>query len=128
MVANGRELDRIFGALSDAKRRAILQRLTEGDATVGELAEPFRVSRQAISKHLVVLEDAGLVERTPDGRMTRCRIDPEPMKEAADWVERFRIFWEGRLDALARYVEGPSEGRPGPPGSPDSIDEEEDEE
>lgn len=106
MVANTEALDRIFGALSDRKRRAILRRLTDGTATVGELARPFDVSRQAISKHLRVLEDAGLVERQPDGRMTRCSLEPGPMKEAAEWVERFRMYWEGQLDALARYVEG----------------------
>lgn len=106
MVANTEALDRIFGALSDRKRRAILRRLTDGTATVGELARPFDVSRQAISKHLRVLEDAGLVERQADGRMTRCSLEPGPMKEAAEWVERFRTYWEGQLDALARYVEG----------------------
>lgn len=105
MVANSEELDRIFGALAHARRRAILRRLTEGDATVGELARPFRVSRQAISKHLVVLEDAGFVRRDPEGRVTRCSLEPEPMREIAEWVERFRGYWEGRLDALARYVE-----------------------
>lgn len=103
--AQDAELDRIFGALSDAKRRAILRTLAEGEATVGELARPFDVSRQAISKHLVVLEDAGLVERTPDGRMTRCALDPEPMRDVAEWLERFRTYWEDRLESLSRYIE-----------------------
>jgi len=116
MVANSEELDRIFGALADGKRREMLRRLTEGDATVGELARPFDVTRQAISKHLVVLEEAGLVRRDPEGRITRCSLEPEPMRDVAEWVERFRTYWEGRLDALARYVEeeSPSEDVPPP--------------
>lgn len=105
MVTSSRELDRIFGALADAKRRAILRRLAEGEATVGELAEPFDVSRPAISKHLRVLEGAGLVRRTPEGRMSRCELDAAPMREAAEWVARYRRHWEGRLDALADLLE-----------------------
>jgi DNA-binding transcriptional ArsR family regulator len=97
-------LDRVFAALSDRTRRAILARLARGDATVGELADPFEMSRPAISKHLRVLEDAGLVTRTPEGRMTRCELEAEPMAAAAEWVERYRVFWEGRFDALARYL------------------------
>lgn len=104
MVTNS-ELDLIFGALADGTRRAILARLARGEATVGELAAPFEVSRPAISKHLRVLERAGLVERTRDGRVSRCGLDAEPLREAADWVERYRQFWEGRLDALSSYLE-----------------------
>lgn len=106
MVTNTNHLDLVFGALAHATRRAILARLTREAATVGELAEPFDVSRPAISKHLRVLEEAGLVERTPDGRTSRCELDAEPMREAAEWVERYRVFWDARLDSLARYVEG----------------------
>lgn len=98
-------LDAVFAALADGKRRAILERLARGDATVGELAEPFQVSRPAISKHLRVLERAGLVRRTPDGRMTRCTADPAPLEGAVEWVERYRAFWVERLGALARYLE-----------------------
>ena len=72
---------------------------------MGELARPFRVSRPAISQHLRVLERARLVRRERDGRVSRCRLDPVGMREAAYWVERYRAFWEGRLDALARYME-----------------------
>ncbi len=105
MVTNGPQLDRIFGALADSTRRAILTRLAQGEATVGQLAEPFDVSRPAISKHLRVLERAGLVRRTPEGRMSRCELDAGPMQDAAAWVERYREYWEKQLDQLKRYVE-----------------------
>lgn len=116
MVTNTRQLDSVFGALSDATRRAILEELALGERTVGELAEPFDISRPAISKHLRVLERAGLVQRTPEGRISRCTLDASPLREAADWVEHYRAFWEGRLDALARYLE-----------TPNPVDEEEEE-
>jgi DNA-binding transcriptional ArsR family regulator len=98
-------LDRTFAALADPTRRAILARLAKGDATVKEVASPFPVSRPAISKHLRVLEAAGLVVRTKDGRVSRCTLDARPMRDAAEWVERYRTYWEGQLDALARYLE-----------------------
>lgn len=105
MVTNDARLDRTFAALADSTRRAILARLTHGDASVGELARPFRVSRPAISKHLRVLERAGLVRRERRGRVSRCELEARPMGEAADWVERYRVFWEAQLDALQRYAE-----------------------
>jgi DNA-binding transcriptional ArsR family regulator len=105
MVTSEARLDRTFGALADGTRRAILGRLARGEATVGELARPFRVSRPAISKHLRVLERAGLVRRARDGRISRCALDATRLREAADWVECYRAFWTGRLDALARYAE-----------------------
>jgi DNA-binding transcriptional ArsR family regulator len=105
MVTSSTTLDRTFGALADPTRRAILARLAAGEATVGELAAPFAVSRPAISKHLRVLERAGLVRRSRDGRLSRCELDADPMKDAAEWVERYRSFWEGQLDALSRYLE-----------------------
>ena len=105
MVTNSAGLDRTFGALADGTRRAILARLASGEATVGELAEPFRMSRPAISKHLRVLERAGLVRSTRHGRVSRCVLDAAPMREASDWVDAYRVFWSGRLEALARYVE-----------------------
>jgi DNA-binding transcriptional ArsR family regulator len=105
MVTSSERLDRTFGALADETRRAILGRLAHGDATVGELARPFRVSRPAISKHLRVLERAGLVQRAREGRISRCELDAGAMREAAEWVDRYRAFWEGRLDALSRYIE-----------------------
>ena len=104
MVTNA-TLDRTFGALADPIRRDILARLAEGEATVGELARPYAVSRPAISKHLRVLERAGLVRRSRDGRINRCELEAGPMRDAAEWVERYRRFWEGQLDSLSRYLE-----------------------
>lgn len=104
-------LDALFGALSHRTRRAILSRLREGEATVSEVAEPFDMSRPAVSKHLNVLEEAGLVRRIPDGRVNRCRVDPEALEAAAEWVERYRRHWDDRLDALADYLENEEEER-----------------
>ena len=105
MVTNSEQLDLTFGALADPIRRAILARLAHGEATVGELAAPFPVSRPAISKHLRVLERAGLVHRARDGRLSRCELDAEPMRAASEWVAHYREFWESQLDSLARYLE-----------------------
>ena len=99
------QLDATFAALADPTRRAILARLAKGDSTVGDLARPFEISRPAISKHLRVLERAGLVQRARDGRLSRCGLDASPMRDAAEWVEQYRQFWERQLDALARYLE-----------------------
>ena len=103
MHTNAHTLDLTFGALADSTRRAMLTRLASGEATVGELARPFDISRPAISKHLRVLEKAGLVRRTVDGRISRCELDAAPMKSAAEWVEFYRKYWEGQLDLLAKY-------------------------
>ena len=105
MVTNRSDLDLTFAALADPTRRAILERLQLGDATVGELAAPFEISGPAVSKHLRVLERAGLVRRARDGRISRCRLDASPMRHAADWVADYRRFWEGQLDALAAYFD-----------------------
>jgi DNA-binding transcriptional ArsR family regulator len=98
-------LDATFGALADPTRRAILARLARGEAMVTELAEPFHVSLPAISKHLRVLESAGLLEREIDGRVHRCRLAAEPMKDAAAWIAQYRAFWETQFDALEKYLE-----------------------
>jgi DNA-binding transcriptional ArsR family regulator len=98
-------LDATFGALADPTRRAILARLAQGEAMVTELAEPFRVSLPAISKHVRVLEAAGLLEREVDGRVHRCRLVAQPMKNAAAWIEQYSAFWELQFDALAKYLE-----------------------
>jgi len=105
MVTINRKLDHTFGALADGTRRAILERLAHSDATVGELAERFHVSRPAISKHLRVLERAGLVRRIRDGRLSRCSIDGAALRAATRWMNDSLAFWTGQLDSLARYVE-----------------------
>ena len=97
-------LDAVFAALADPTRRAILSTLARGEATVGELAAPFAVSLPAISKHLRVLEDAGLVVRERDGRLRRCRPALGPMREAAGWITQYRRYWEEHFDALATYL------------------------
>ena len=97
------QLDAIFGALADPTRRAILARLTTGEASVQELAEPFRMSQPAISKHLKVLENAGLVSRAQDAQRRPRRLEAKPLAVANEWLERYRKYWEGnyeRLDAL----------------------------
>ena len=104
MVTNDTQLDLVFSALGDRTRRAILERLAHGETTVGELAEPFHISRPAISKHLRVLERAG--------RISRCELDAGPMRDAAEWVEEYRRFWEDQLDSLARYLEKESSTEP----------------
>lgn len=98
-------LDATFGALADPTRRSILERLIGGESSVTSLAEPFDMSLPAVSKHLRVLEKAGLLTQEKDGRVRRCRMDAGPMKEASDWVGRYRIFWEEQLDSLADYIE-----------------------
>ncbi len=97
-------MDATFGALADPTRRAILARLAIGEATVSELAQPFEMSLPAVSKHLGVLEDAGLLMRAKDGRIRRCSLLAGPMREASDWISDYRRFWEDRFDALADYL------------------------
>ena len=97
-------LDRAFGALAHPIRRGILARLASGEATVSELAKPFKVSAPAISKHLRILEDAGLLSRRKQGREHRCRLEAQRMQEAERWLERQRQFWNERLGALERYL------------------------
>lgn len=93
-----------FAALADPTRRAILARLSRGEASVTELAEPFDMSMPAISKHLKVLERAGLVARTREAQWRPCRLEPAPLKEVADWVEHYRRFWEESFDRLDEYL------------------------
>ncbi len=99
-------LDAILHALSDRTRRALLARLAAGPAMVSQLAEPFDVTRVAISKHLRVLEQARLVSRTVDGRVHRCALTAAPLREVERWLADYRSFWTQRLEALARYAEG----------------------
>ena len=103
-------LDATFVALADPTRRAILARLKQGDATVNELAAPFDISQPAVSKHLKILERAGLVSRSNVGTSRPVRIEAGPMREAADWLEKYREFWEKsyqRLDALLEILQTP---------------------
>jgi DNA-binding transcriptional ArsR family regulator len=102
--SQARSLDATFGALADPTRRAILSRLSKGQATVGELSRPFRISAPAISRHLRVLEQAGLIKRERDGRLQRCTLVARPLKDAVDWMGSYRSFWEGRLSALERHL------------------------
>jgi DNA-binding transcriptional ArsR family regulator len=103
-VVKSQKLDATFGALSDPTRRAIVERLTRGEASVGELAKPFDISLPAISKHLTVLEDAGLVVRIKEGRTRRCRLVEASMREALQWIAAYGSFWEGQLDSLDRFL------------------------
>jgi DNA-binding transcriptional ArsR family regulator len=94
-----------FAALADPTRRAILARLVTGECSVTELAEPFEMSLPGVSKHLRVLERAGLIARTRDAQFRRCHIDAAPLKNIVDWAEHYRDLWEGRLDRLDNYLE-----------------------
>ncbi|MBV9062494.1 MAG: winged helix-turn-helix transcriptional regulator [Alphaproteobacteria bacterium] len=98
------QLDHTFAALADPTRRAILARLALGEATVGELAEPFDVSLPAISKHLKVLETADLIVREKRAQQRVCRLKPETLKTASDWIEQSRRLWEERFDRLDAYL------------------------
>jgi DNA-binding transcriptional ArsR family regulator len=98
-------LDSVFAALSDPTRRRILDLLARAELCVTELANSFPVSLPAISKHLRVLEKAGLIRRERDGRVHRLRLEAKPMRDAATWIQRYRGFWEGQFDAMADYLE-----------------------
>ena len=100
-----RRLDRIFRALGDRTRRRLLTRLAQRPAMITELARPFEMSLPAVSRHIRVLESAGLVQRTVDGRVHHCSLSPAPLKSAEAWLAHYRQFWEGKLEALARFVE-----------------------
>ena len=104
-------LDRVFGALSDPTRRAMLRRLAGGARTVGELAEPFEMSFAAAAKHVKVLEEAGLLSRTIEGRSHRCRIEAGPLAQADRWLAYYQRFWSLRLDDLERALVGNSSKR-----------------
>ena len=99
-----RDLSVTFGALADPTRRAILARLASGEATVSELGEPFEMSGPAISKHLKVLERAGLISRGREAQWRPCRLVGAPLKDAADWLEEYRRFWEDSFDRLDDYL------------------------
>jgi len=123
-------LDKTFAALSHPIRRALLTRLArDGSASVSELAEPFDVSLMAVSKHLKVMDRAGLIRRQKDGRVRRCSYEPGSMDVARGWIEKHRVFWTKQLDSLAAYLETPGgsgggggdgEGRPPWPSEDDN--------
>ncbi|GAB4223613.1 MAG: metalloregulator ArsR/SmtB family transcription factor [Kiloniellaceae bacterium] len=98
-------LSQTFAALADPTRRAILARLASGEATVGELADPFDMSLPAVSKHLKVLERAGLVTRGREAQWRPCKLEAGPLKDATGWLERYRQFWEQSLDRLESYLD-----------------------
>ncbi len=98
-------LSSTFAALADPTRRAILARLSLGETSVTELAQPFEMSMPAVSKHLKVLERAGLISRGREAQWRPCRLDAGPLKDAASWIEEYRRFWSGHFDALERYLD-----------------------
>ena len=106
------DLPLVFGALAHPIRLAIVERLALGEATVGELAEPHDVSLPAVSQHLRVLEEAGLLVQTPDGRVRRCALDARPLSEAFSWLVRYRVFWEDVLDDVERRATAPEPQAP----------------
>src|SRR3954449_1295714 len=118
------ELSLVFAALADPTRRAILARLARGDATVNELAEPFAMSQQAVSKHLKVLEEARLISRTRTAQSRPCVLEPGHLDAAAGWIARHRRLWTDRHDRLAAHLAGLTglPGPPGPPGPPDPAE------
>jgi DNA-binding transcriptional ArsR family regulator len=104
-------LDAVFAALADPTRRAIVTRLAEGEASVSELARPFDVSLPAVTKHLSVLERAGLLEHHKQGRVRRCRLVAEPMRHADEFLSTYRVFWERRLESLAHHLRSTKEAK-----------------
>jgi len=114
-------LSSVLSALADPTRRAILARLAEGEAAVTALAEPFAMSLPAVSKHLKVLERAGLISRGRDAQWRPCRLEPAPLRAVADWVEQYRRFWDDSFDRLDDYLRDLQEG-PLQKGSADGSD------
>ena len=108
------QLDQTFAALADPTRRAILARLAEGEATVGELSRPFDISAPAISRHLRVLEKASLIESERDGKHRRCRLHPLALKTATEWLDFYRRCWSGTLEKLDAHLQG-TKGNPDDP-------------
>lgn len=108
------DLSTLFAALADPTRRAILVRLSEGEAPVKQLAEPFALSGPAITKHLKVLERAGLISRSREGQQRPCRLEPGALAPAADWIEQYRAMWEAQLDRLDAYLKCVTASAPSP--------------
>ena len=106
------QLSSTFAALADPTRRAILARLSLGETSVTELAEPFQMSMPAVSKHLKVLERAGLISRGREAQWRPCRLDAGPLKDAASWIEEYRRFWSAHVDALERHLDRMNPAKP----------------
>jgi DNA-binding transcriptional ArsR family regulator len=111
MVKHSKEMDAVFQALAHDVRREMLRRLATGDLTVGELAAPLAMSLAAASKHVTVLERAGLLRRTVTGRNHRCSLQPKPLQSASSWLRFYEQFWNDRLDALTQVVQSRSKRR-----------------
>lgn len=107
-------LTRVFTALADPTRRAILARLARGEASVGELAEPFSITLPAVSRHLRVLKEARLIEQRVDAQWRPCRLTAGPLRDAADWIVAYRAFWDSRLDRLSQFLESKPARKPPP--------------
>lgn len=100
------DMDSVFGALADPTRRAILARLSRGEASVSELSQPHDMSLAAVSRHIHVLAEAGLMDRVREGKTIRCRLNAEPLREATSWLACYQKFWDQKLDALGEFLEG----------------------
>jgi DNA-binding transcriptional ArsR family regulator len=103
-MPHGSDLDAVFAALADPTRRAIVAQLAKGEVSVKDLALPHRMSGPAVTKHLKVLQNAGLISRSKRAQQRPCRLVPKPLKEATDWMEQYRALWEQRLDRLEDYL------------------------
>lgn len=112
-MTKSEQLDAAFAALAHPARRAILAKLASGEATVNELAEPFDMSLPAVSKHIRVLEDAGLISRGRDAQFRPCRINPQPIENVAAWADQYRHIWETRFDEMARVISVMKENKNG---------------
>ena len=112
-TAHQDQLDLVFSALSDPTRRGMLEQLAAGETNVGTLAEPYEISQPAASKHLRVLERAGLIRRTRQGREHRIKVDPRPIEEASTWIGQYARFWKRQFDAVDAYLQARGQNQPG---------------
>lgn len=123
MVYQTPDIGTVFKALGHPARRSILDRLRGGERPIGELAAPFEMSLPAVSKHIHVLESAGLLEVRREGRMRLCRLVPEPLRAGEEWISRFRKFWESELDQVERYLSSGEDSGRGTEGPESGVSE-----